>query len=47
MNEDLSRRVLVDQQLPHALPVDRMEIREIRMRAGYAAGPHVHIRFID
>jgi quercetin dioxygenase-like cupin family protein len=38
----MSRRILLDETLPHGLLVHRMEVREIRMGSGYAPGAHVH-----
>jgi quercetin dioxygenase-like cupin family protein len=38
----LSRAVVMDQRLPAALAVQRVEIRRITMAPGFAAGLHVH-----
>ena len=36
------REVLMDVPLPDTLPVDRIEVRRIRMLPGHPAGLHVH-----
>jgi quercetin dioxygenase-like cupin family protein len=38
----VSREVVLDLQLPRVLPIERVEIRRIRMVAGHLAGLHVH-----
>ena len=38
----MSRALLLNARLAHAMVTERVEIREIRMFAGHAAGLHVH-----
>jgi len=38
----LTREVVLDAQLPRSVQTQRVEVRRIRIRAGHAAGPHVH-----
>jgi quercetin dioxygenase-like cupin family protein len=38
----MTRTVILDALLGEALPTERIEARRIRMRAGLAAGRHVH-----
>ena len=38
----LVRETVVDVRLPATMPVDRIEVRRIRMLPGHAAGLHVH-----
>ncbi|NIK55604.1 hypothetical protein [Kribbella shirazensis] len=42
MNPSISRVVVLDQQLPEALPVQRVEVRRITIGPHTALGPHVH-----
>ena len=41
-DQPITRRVILDEALPVELLLHRIEVREIRMRAGYAPGAHVH-----
>ena len=38
----LTRSIVLDAQLAQAKNTSRVEVRRIRMLAGYASGPHVH-----
>jgi len=38
----LVRETIMDVRLPATMPVDRIEVRRIRMLPGHAAGQHVH-----
>ncbi|MGW6280479.1 cupin domain-containing protein [Kribbella sp. NPDC055071] len=40
--EPMSRVIVLDEQLPEALAVQRVEVRRITMQPGVAAGAHVH-----
>jgi hypothetical protein len=40
--EPMSRVIVLDEQLPEALAVQRVEVRRISMQPGVAAGAHVH-----
>jgi quercetin dioxygenase-like cupin family protein len=42
MNSSISRVVVLDQQLPEALPVQRVEVRRITIDPHTALGAHVH-----
>jgi quercetin dioxygenase-like cupin family protein len=42
MNSSISRVVVLDQQLPEALPVQRVEVRRISIEPHTALGAHVH-----
>ncbi|TDO67504.1 quercetin dioxygenase-like cupin family protein [Kribbella sp. VKM Ac-2571] len=42
MNSSISRVVVLDQHLPEALPVQRVEIRRITIDPHTALGAHVH-----
>lgn len=42
MNSPISRVVVLDQQLPEALPVQRVEVRRITIDPHTALGAHVH-----
>lgn len=42
MTEAISRVVVLDQQLPAALPVQRVEVRRITIEPHTAVGAHVH-----
>lgn len=41
-DQPVVRTVRLDVFLPQALPTARVEVREIRMSPGVAAGPHLH-----
>jgi quercetin dioxygenase-like cupin family protein len=41
-DQPISRTVLLDARLREVKPTARVEIREIRILPGHAAGPHVH-----
>ncbi|GAA2647186.1 cupin domain-containing protein [Paractinoplanes durhamensis] len=40
--QPVTRQVVLDVTLPQVRPTARVEVREIRIRAGQAAGLHVH-----
>jgi quercetin dioxygenase-like cupin family protein len=40
--EPIVRTVLLDARLPATKPTDHVEVRQITMLPGVAAGPHVH-----
>jgi quercetin dioxygenase-like cupin family protein len=42
MNSSISRVVVLDQHLPEALPVQRVEVRRITIDPHTALGAHVH-----
>ena len=41
-DEAVTREVVLDVRLPQVLPIERVEVRRIRMAAGHPAGLHVH-----
>ena len=40
--QPVTREVVLDVRLPQVLPIERVEVRRIRMIAGHPAGLHVH-----
>ncbi len=40
--QPVTREIVLDTRLPHAVATERVEVRSIRILAGHAAGRHVH-----